>query len=742
MRCLAGLSRHLRQSESGSIMIMMGLLLVPLIGLIGLSVDTARAYAVQRQLQVALDAAALAGGRNYSIAERDQIIQDYFNENWAENPIQANATPVVIVPDLATGTLTVTANATLDPLFVKFIGVGTVEVGASAQIVRNDTTLEVALVIDTTGSMDSDDDNGDQKMGSAISAANLLLNILYNYQDTDDHVYVSVVPFVQNVNVGTAHSSWLVSGSQAAVPWNAGPYPTSTGWRGCVFERLDGAGQVTYDTTDEPPTTQLFRPYADSYFGPNCPVWTTGERGVTAGLCRQSNGYIFTATNSGTSGATAPTYSGAVESCHTSTVISDGTVNWQCRRPTYGGTGVSAVDCPIWQRNETISGNGVCRFAPVCSAWATGQSISIGDCRTSGTRIYSATTSGTTTGGSGPSHTSGTTTSGGISWQYRSAAYVGVGNNFYVSTGITTPPVTTGNAPPVHTSGTVSDGNINWQLVTNSGGDRIGRMWSGGQSISSTGTGNMRVNPWYFWYDPRNTNTTSGSTPPTHTSGTVTTGSIQWRYQGRLTAQDAYYNAQYGHGYNSGCGTPIVPMTDNRLTAKATVDVLHPSTGYGGTMTSMGLIWGWRSISPRWQGLWNGVPADRPYAYNQPDNYKAVILLTDGENVFSSCNGTFCRSSATPYGYLADGRLGTTDSATAVSTIDSKVTTICNNIRATGTLIYAVMFDLPAGASDTRTLFQNCTGSTSRFFDVVDEASLTAAFQTIAIDLSRLRISQ
>ncbi len=726
--------RSVQSDQRGNMLILFGLLLVPLIGLVGLTVDTARAYAVKRQLQVALDAAALAGGRNYSLSNRDQIIQNYFNQNWNQLPYGAVASALAITTDPSAGTLTLSATATVNPLFVKFLGVGAVNVGASAQIVRNDTTLEVALVIDTTGSMNSNDDAGDHKMTSAISAANLLMNILYNYQDTDDHVFLSVVPFVQNVNVGNVYSSWLATGSEAAVPWNAGPYPTSTGWRGCMFERLNDAGQVVYDTTDEPPTTQRFQPYADSYFGPNCPSWSAGERGIIAGTCRRSNGYIFTATGSGIAGTTAPNYAGAVESCQSAATVSDGTVSWQCRRPVYGGTGVATVDCEVWQSGVSVA-PGACRFGPTCPTWASGQSIATGDCRTNGGRIYSAQSSGTSSGTSGPTHTSGTTTSGGISWRYRTTSFTGIGHNIYISTNGT--PATTGNLAPVHTSGTTSDGNVSWQLVSN-----WGRQWASGQSIGTTGTSNMRSNPWYFYYDPRTTGTTSGSTPPTHVSGTTTVGGIQWRYQGRLTAQDAYYNTQYGYGYNSGCGTPIVPMTDNRLTAKATVDVLSPSTGYGGTMTPMGLVWGWRSISPRWRGLWAGVPADRPYDYNQPDNYKAVIILTDGENVFQSCSGSFCRGSATPYGYLADGRLGTIDSSTAVSTLNSKVSTICSNIRATGTLIYAVMFDLPVGASATRTLFQNCVGDSSRFFDAVDSTSLTAAFQAIAIDLSRLRISQ
>lgn len=89
-----------------------------------------------------------------------------------------------------------------------------------------------------------------------------------------------------------------------------------------------------------------------------------------------------------------------------------------------------------------------------------------------------------------------------------------------------------------------------------------------------------------------------------------------------------------------------------------------------------------------------------------------MIILTDGENVFTQCsNDTYCHGSSTPFGYLNDGRLsGATDSATAVNNLNSKVTQICDSVRASGTLIYAVMFDLNAGASGTRTLFTNCTG--------------------------------
>lgn len=737
------LGRSLWRDERGNMAMLFGLVMIPIIGIVGLAVDTARAYAVQEQLQAGLDAASLAGGRYYSLPERDAIIQDYFDQNWDATRYGATVSPLTITPDNATGTLTIAAEATFSPIFVKFLGVGNIDVEADSQITRNETTLEVALAIDTTGSMDQNDGSGTHKMTAAIDAANLLLNILYNDQDSDDKVFVSVVPFVQNVNVGNNYGSWLVAGSEAAVPWNSGPYPSS-GWRGCMFERLNGSNVPVYDTTDESPVVQRFRPYADDYIGPNCPAWTSGERGVFIGLCRQNNGSIYTATTAGTAGATAP--------IHLSGTASDGTVTWQYRRPAFtSALGTTRIDCPIWQRDEAVTTNS-CRTAPICPTWQSSEAIGIGACRVSSAsgsaRIYSATSAGTTSGASGPSHTSGSATSGGITWQHRGTSYAGIGNNIYFATGNGT----TGNLAPVHTTGSTSDGTVSWQIAqsdTSGNTFNIGRYWTSGQSIGSTGTGNMRTNPWWLSYDPRNTGTTSGSVAPSHTSGTVTTGSIQWRYQRRVTAQDPSSNAQYGFGFNSGCGTPIAPLTTSRLTAKATIDVLVPSP-YGGTMTNAGLIWAWRTISPNWRTLWSGVPADRPFDNNEVDNFKAVVILTDGENTSITNNncgswGSYpiCRSPNTPYGYISDGLLGTTSSSsTAVTNMNAKVTEICNNIRASGTLIYAVMFDLPAGASSTRTLFQNCVGDPSRFFDTVDSAQLSAAFKTIAIDLARLRISQ
>ena len=60
---IAPLLHRLRRDQSGNVAMLFGLLLIPLVALIGLAVDFGRVYSVTSHTQAALDAAALAAGR-------------------------------------------------------------------------------------------------------------------------------------------------------------------------------------------------------------------------------------------------------------------------------------------------------------------------------------------------------------------------------------------------------------------------------------------------------------------------------------------------------------------------------------------------------------------------------------------------------------------------------------------------------------------------------------------------------
>ena len=103
------------------------------------------------------------------------------------------------------------------------------------------------MVLDNTGSMKG------WPIQSVATSAATLVNILYGsgLQDVVPNLWVSVVPFTAEVNVGRSHTSWLASGSYAANKW------ATSGWNGCVMARVANGN----DLTDATPAVAPFTPY-------------------------------------------------------------------------------------------------------------------------------------------------------------------------------------------------------------------------------------------------------------------------------------------------------------------------------------------------------------------------------------------------------------------------------------------------------------------------------------------------
>ncbi len=158
----------------------------------------------------------------------------------------------------------------------------------------------------------------------------------------------------------------------------------------------------------------------------------------------------------------------------------------------------------------------------------------------------------------------------------------------------------------------------------------------------------------------------------------------------------------------------VLPLVQGKTTVK---DAINAMKAKGCTRYDIGTVWGWRNISPRWQGLWAGSPGSLPLAYEESDMEKAIIIMTDGANT-PSC--------------LQDIQsTGETESA---------FSRICTDMKANGIVIYTITFQLED--SDTNSLFRSCASGTERYFKSPSSESLEAAFTTIANDLSTLRLSQ
>jgi Flp pilus assembly protein TadG len=231
--------------NKGSIMAWSALAMIPLMGMASISVDGARAYMVKSRLSQAVDAAALAGGKTLNTANYNADIVKYFNVNFPTNYLGSTLTGPTITIGEGNDTVTVQAAANVPTTFARLIGTDYVTVSAKATVRRSITGMELALVMDNTGSMRS---NG--KINAMKNAATAMVNSLYNNGtlETVENFWVSVVPYVTTVNIGASRTGWLDS----YVPGNFSP----TTWKGCVEART-----APNDMTDESPSVAPYRPF-------------------------------------------------------------------------------------------------------------------------------------------------------------------------------------------------------------------------------------------------------------------------------------------------------------------------------------------------------------------------------------------------------------------------------------------------------------------------------------------------
>jgi Flp pilus assembly protein TadG len=236
---------------------MAALLAVPLIAMMGLAIDLARVWLVRSRLQMSLDAAVLVVARDVGTGgtSADGIALfwsdfDRASVSTTAGYLGATATIPLVhnpAPGGVSGSIQLTSTATVTPTLLGVLGIGRVTVSAAATAQTAATGLELALVLDNTGSM------AGSSMSSLITASQQLLGVLYGGSDTQPNLFVSVVPFAATVNIGSAHSGWLVGHTI-----NQAPFAPSK-WLGCVMARTAKTGaQDGDDFNDKPPAQAAF----------------------------------------------------------------------------------------------------------------------------------------------------------------------------------------------------------------------------------------------------------------------------------------------------------------------------------------------------------------------------------------------------------------------------------------------------------------------------------------------------
>jgi len=246
-----------RSNRAGNIAMMFGLAAIPFFAFGGMAVDFSRALMVKNRLESALDATALALGGQLGLtdAQVQAAADSYFRANYPDTEIgHVGALRIAYLQD----SVSVAADATVDTLIMGIIGFDELTVSADVEVQRTRRGLEVALVLDTTGSMSEG-----TKMPSLKAAANDLINILFGDQQTPELLRIGVVPFAAAVRLDPATAiagGWIDTTGTSSIAqdyYDSGrfayqlyaplsgtrqSYQMASGvkWRGCVEARPNG----------------------------------------------------------------------------------------------------------------------------------------------------------------------------------------------------------------------------------------------------------------------------------------------------------------------------------------------------------------------------------------------------------------------------------------------------------------------------------------------------------------------
>jgi Flp pilus assembly protein TadG len=271
----ASITRHFSKATSrfaganqGNLAVIFAIALVPLISFIGAAIDYSRANRARSSMQSALDSTALMVSKDLSqgtitASEVNTKAQAYFTALFTNTEAQSVQIGATYTADSGTGsTIQINGSGSITTDFMKVAGFPQLNFNTTSTAAWGNVRMRVAMALDNTGSMAQDG-----KIAALRTAASNLIDQLSALAKNQGDVYVSVVPFAKDVNVGASNfnQTWIdwtdwnaANGScskssytsqstcvTAGKTWTPANHNT---WTGCVADRTQ-----PYDTQNTTP---------------------------------------------------------------------------------------------------------------------------------------------------------------------------------------------------------------------------------------------------------------------------------------------------------------------------------------------------------------------------------------------------------------------------------------------------------------------------------------------------------
>ncbi|HET7850956.1 MAG TPA: TadE/TadG family type IV pilus assembly protein [Pseudolabrys sp.] len=192
-------------ARKGNVALTFGLATIPIVCAVGAAIDYTHAVSVKAALQSALDSTALMMQKESATDTPDQLESNaskYFTAMFTR-PEAQNVVVTAAYSEDNGSHVVITASADVPTNFMGIMGYNTIHIESSGTAKWGSALLRVALVLDNTGSMADDG-----KIDALKTATSNLLDQLKAAATDPGDVYVSIIPFSREVNVGTYQSAW------------------------------------------------------------------------------------------------------------------------------------------------------------------------------------------------------------------------------------------------------------------------------------------------------------------------------------------------------------------------------------------------------------------------------------------------------------------------------------------------------------------------------------------------------
>ncbi|MEY4306599.1 MAG: hypothetical protein RIT52_2774 [Pseudomonadota bacterium] len=186
--------RRYKTAEDGNLTILALCLFLLMAMIGGITVDLMRYETTRTSLQNTLDRATLAAAALSQQLDAEDVVTDYF----AKANLSQYLRSVSVEEGLNYREVVADAEAATNPFFMHLIGINELDAPGHSMAEQRMTNVEIMLVLDVSGSM-----NSNSRLTNLKSAAKEFVDTVLS-SDDEDRISIGIVPFNGQVDVGTA----------------------------------------------------------------------------------------------------------------------------------------------------------------------------------------------------------------------------------------------------------------------------------------------------------------------------------------------------------------------------------------------------------------------------------------------------------------------------------------------------------------------------------------------------------